>query len=73
MEQLQQFYENIGMRETVKEFIIEHLKKHAVDQIFSKQATAGIYEAKKAVDDAFSRMQELFEKKPSKKEFDTPR
>lgn len=62
---LRQFYENKGMLAAVNEFFIENLKRMAVDTVFDKKATAGIYEAKKLLDLSFDKLDELYGKIPS--------
>lgn len=60
------------MRETIKAFLIAQLEDYAIEQIFNKQSTAGIYEAKKVIDKSFSALEELF-KKPDAKGTSSPR
>jgi hypothetical protein len=47
MDSLQLFFLNTGEREAFKAFLIGVLEERAVEKVFSKQATAGIYEAAK--------------------------
>lgn len=54
------------MRETVKEFLTDELKKKAISAVFDKQSTAGIYEANRAIEAAFLEMERMFQK-PKKK------
>ncbi len=56
MDVLRQFYEEETKREAVKNFLIEQLKEMAIDTIFNKKATAGIYEARKVIDKAFDEL-----------------
>ena len=60
MNPIQQFYLNENMRESVKEFFLLALKEIAVDRVFGKQTISGVYEAKKTIDLAFSKMEELY-------------
>lgn len=60
MDPLQQFYENVGMRETVKGFILDELKKKAIEAVMNKQSTAGIAEANRAVEASFLAMDRMF-------------
>ncbi len=62
---LQQFYTNETMREAVKAFLIDQLKEMAIETVFDKKATAGIYEARKVIDKAFDKLIELY--KPEEK------
>jgi hypothetical protein len=66
MNPLKLFYENETQREAVKTFLIDNLKEMAVDTVFDKKATAGIYEAKKVIDKSFEKLEEIFaERKPT--------
>jgi len=60
MDQLQLFYLNTGERESFKAFLIGVLEERAVEKVFSKQATAGIYEARKVIDEAFQTLEEMY-------------
>jgi hypothetical protein len=59
---LKTFYDNKPLREAFQSFLIEQLKTMAVDTVFDKKATAGIYEAKKVIDRAFEKLDELYGK-----------
>ena len=72
MDALQQFYENVGMRETVKQFFIDELKKKAIDGVLNKQSTAGIYEANRAIEAGFLELERMFQKN-KKRAVDTAR
>lgn len=61
---LAQFYGNEVMRESVHEFMIEALREVAAEHAFAGQDTAGIYEAKKAVELTFTKLRELYSKEP---------
>ncbi len=50
------------MREAVKEFLIDHLKEIAIEKSFKGETTGGIQEAKKAIDDAFTRLVSLYKR-----------
>ena len=66
---LQNFYEDVHMRETVKAAIVEKLKEDATSAVFKKQSTAGLYEANKAVNEFFEMLEDKYgKKKESKKE-----
>lgn len=60
MEILAGFYRNEAEREAVKAFLIECLKEMAVGRVFDKQTVAGIYDARKIIDLAFQRLEELY-------------
>lgn len=60
MDLLRQFYNDIHTREAVKEFMIANLRETAVEKVFNKGAVAGIYEAKKAIDKSFDKLDELY-------------
>jgi hypothetical protein len=63
---LKQFYENSPQRDAVQAFMIEQLREMAVERVFDKKAISGIYEARKVVDIAFDKLEELYAvKKPS--------
>ncbi len=63
MDILNQFYNEETKREAVKTFLIERLKEMAIETVFDKKATAGIYEARKVIDRAFERLEELYKPK----------
>ncbi len=63
MDLLHTFYNNQAEREAVKAFMIETLALRAVDKVFTKQAIAGVYEARKTIDDMFDRLEELYKPK----------
>lgn len=57
---LKQFYEQEGLRETVRAFMQEQLKQLAVERVMDKQSVAGIYEANKVIDKTFAALDELY-------------
>lgn len=66
MDILQQFYSSEPMREAVRLFFIAQLEKRAIEKVFNKQAVAGVYEAKKTLEEAFEKLSEMYEpKKPA--------
>lgn len=56
MHPLKQFYDNVNMREMVKEYLIAQLKEIATTKAFNGENTAGMREAKEAIDMAFSNL-----------------
>ncbi len=59
---LKQFYEQEGMREAVREFMIAELRELAVERVFNKQTIAGIYEGRRVIDQAFNKLDEIYGK-----------
>jgi hypothetical protein len=57
---LKHFYDNVPEREAVKTFLIETLQEMAIKRVFDKQTVAGIYEANKAIERCFDRLEELY-------------
>lgn len=57
---LRNFHDNENLREAVKAFLIESLKQMAVERVFEKQSTSGIYEGKKAIEYAFNKLDEMY-------------
>ncbi len=72
-ELLEKFYNDVHTREAVKDFIIAELKASAIENVFAKKATAGIYEANRAIENAFEKLEDEFGKKEKKKEPATSR
>lgn len=63
MNPLKNFHSDVHTREAVHAFMLEFLREKAVDKVFSKQAIAGVYEAKKIIDEAFNKLEEMFAEK----------
>lgn len=68
MNHLVTFYNNKGERESVKLFLNEVLKEIAVEMAFEGKSVVGIPEAKKCVDKAFDKLDELYGKIEAPKE-----
>lgn len=64
MNPLKQFYENMTMRETVKDFMISVLKDMAVERTFDGKSVVGIQESRELVEKTFDKLSELYENKP---------
>lgn len=62
------FYNNKGEREAVKAFMLQNLSEIAVELAFDGKSVAGIPEAKKCVDKAFDKLDELYGKIETPKE-----
>jgi hypothetical protein len=65
MNPLQTFYNNEPQRKAVEEFLVQVLKDLTIEKAFEGRDTAGIAEARTAIDTMFHRLSELYEpKKP---------
>lgn len=62
MNPLLSFYNNIHEKEAVKKFFQETLEAMAVERVFEKKDIAGIYEAKRVLDDSFDKLDTLYGK-----------
>ncbi len=62
MNHLFTFYNNVGERETVKNFLIDTLKLITVEKAFAGESVSGIKEANEAVEKAFDRLEEIYGK-----------
>ena len=60
MNPLKQLQENTVMREAVKAYMLETLRELAVERVFTKESTEGIYEAQEVVEKTFDKLQEEF-------------
>lgn len=63
MNPLQLFYSNENERQAVYDFFIATLGELAVEKAFDGKETKGIQEAKECIDNAFTKLEELFAKK----------
>lgn len=63
MNLLSKFYADFQVKAEVKEYLIEYLKKMAIDKAFKGEDTTGIKEAKKVIDSAFRDLDRLYEEK----------
>jgi len=61
MNPLLHFYNDKTTSEAVKVFMLEQLEQMAVEAVFSKKPTDGIFEAKELVDKMFATLKELYE------------
>jgi len=57
---LQEFYENIDMKNNVHEYLVEFLKAEAVRKLMNKEEVTGVAEAKEYIDKAFENLEVLF-------------
>lgn len=62
MNQLALFFQNIAMREAVKEFLVANLAEMAVDKTFAGESVSGIKDAKDCVDKSFTKLEEMYGK-----------
>lgn len=62
MNPLLSFYNNIHEKEAVKEFFYKTLQEMAVERVFEKKDVAGIYEAKRLIDNSFDKLDTLYGK-----------
>jgi hypothetical protein len=61
MKELENFYRDSVMRETVKEFLIGQLKEMAVENAFEGKSVVGIQEAKNCIDKSFNTLSEMYD------------
>lgn len=66
MQLLNKFYLDFQTREAVKEGILSHLKKTTWSKACAGENTAGIKEAKEAVDSFFRELERTHTEKPKK-------
>jgi len=71
MKPLQQFYIQQEMRETVKEYLINHLKEITIKKAFNGEPTDGVCEAKNAIQNAFKQLDDTFGTKIETKAINT--
>jgi len=64
MDRLQAFYNDNHMKETVYLFLMEYLKKHALQKVFEGKDTSAIKEAKHIIEGAFADIDILYSPKP---------
>ncbi len=50
------------MREAMRQFLIDQMREMAIDRVFTKQSTAGIYECRKVIDKTFDKLEEIYGK-----------
>lgn len=62
MNSLKNFYNNVAQREAVKEFLIANLKDLTVELAFEGKEVKGIPEAKRAIEKAFEKLDEIYGK-----------
>jgi hypothetical protein len=68
MKSLLEFYNNSELKNNVHEYLIEFLKEEGVKRIFDKEDVSSLADAKEVIDKAFQNLENMFEKKPKKKE-----
>ncbi len=62
MNQLNQFYNNEGLREAVRTFMVECLADMAVEKTFDGDSVVGIKEARDLIDVMFNKLEEKYAK-----------
>ena len=67
MIKLAQFYADGNMRDSVKEFLISHLKKKIVDTALRGDSTDGFKEANEVISSAFRDLEKTYGKKEAKR------
>jgi hypothetical protein len=68
MQTLHKFYIDQELRETVKEYLINHLKEITIKKAFNGETTEGILEAKNAIQNAFKQLEDTFGTKKETKD-----
>ncbi len=68
MKPLHKFYIDEEMRNTVKDFLINHLKEITIKKAFAGETTEGISEAKNAIQNAFKQLEDTFGAKQETKD-----
>ena len=68
MKPLHKFYIDQELRETVKEYLINHLKEITIKKAFNGETTEGILEAKNAIQNAFKQLEDTFGTKKETKD-----
>ena len=66
MKLLNKFYADFQVKAEVKEYLMEHLRKQAVNKSFAGESTAGIKEAKQCIDSAFRELDKIYGEKKRK-------
>jgi hypothetical protein len=61
---LQRFYADESTREEVKQFLIECVKGYGVDRMLAREDVSGVADAKKIIEEAFSKLKETYGKEP---------
>lgn len=65
---LHKFYIDQEMRETVKDFLVNHLKELTIKKAFAGESTEGILEAKNAISNAFKQLEDTYGPKKENKD-----
>lgn len=68
MKVLHKFYIDEEMRNTVKEFLLNHLKDITVKKAFAGESTEGILEAKNTIQNAFKQLEDTYGVKKENKD-----
>lgn len=61
---LERFYRDESLREDVKEFLVEYLGEYTVKRAFAREDVSGVADARAVIDEAFSKLRELYEPAP---------
>ena len=64
---IKEFYDDRETANNVREFLLQHLEKVAVEKVFSGEDVKGFPLAKEAIENAFEAMATMFEPKPVRK------
>lgn len=73
MDPLQQFFETPAIKEAVKAYLLEELATKAIEAVFQKKSTAGIYEANRVIEDCFRDGEKRYQQATEKKVIDNSR
>ena len=60
---LNNFYNDSHTREAVKEFLLKNLNDLALERVYNKGNTEAIADAREVIENSFTELRELFEKK----------